>query len=143
MPAPVAHALTEALVGCLCRAEKREADWNFNFGGGKNIAVSVPWRVVTTDGIAYGDEDDGQWFGLSAPVQGEARTNELLAGRSVVGVAVDEPTADLCVTFDDGTRLDLFNNSCGYEGWRVLIFKGQDEIEIVALGGGGLWSNVG
>jgi hypothetical protein len=134
--------LAEALTGRQCCAQKREADWNFNFGEHADIAANVPWRVVTTDGIAHSDEDDGQLFGLSAPVQGEARTNDLLTGRSVVGVEVDEQTADLRVTFDDGSRLDLFNNSSGYEGWHATVHSGQDEVKIVALGGGQLWSNV-
>jgi len=80
-----------------CHVQRREFDWSFQFGEHLNIAVSVPWRVVTGDGIAHGDKDDGQWFGLAQPVDGEARTNELLQGQRVVGVELDEKTADLRV----------------------------------------------
>ena len=78
-----ASTLAAALRGRECRITRREADWNFDFGEGLNIAACVPWRVVTAEGIAHGDEDDGKWFGLSKPVDGAARTNELLRGQKV------------------------------------------------------------
>lgn len=116
MQSPAA-TLSAALLGRECRASRREADWNFDFGERLSIAASVPWRVVTADGIAHGDEDDGQRFRLPGPVDGEARVNALLSGQKVRQVKVDEQTADLRVDFDGGTRLDLFSNSSAYEGW--------------------------
>ena len=80
------------------------------------------------DGISHGDEDDGQWFGLPEPVNGEARTNELLQGKRVVGVELDEQTADLRIVFDDGVRLDFFNNSSGYEGWQAAVPAGRRRV---------------
>jgi hypothetical protein len=132
-----AETLASALHERHCRVTRREADWSFDFGEGLNIAAAVPWRVVTSDGIAHGVEDDGQWFGLGQPVDGEARTNELLNGQKVVGVEVDAQTADLRVIFDGGARLDFFNNSSGYEGWQAAV-GGQDGLTVIALGGGGL-----
>ena len=118
MQSPAA-TLAAALQGRECRIRRREADWSFDFGERLKIAASVPWRVVTADGIAHGDQDDGQWFGLAEPVDGEARTSKLLQGQKVVGVELDAQTADLRLTFDGGARLDLFNNSSGYEGWQA------------------------
>ncbi len=132
-----AEILAAALHDQDCRVTRREADWSFDFGQGLNISASVPWRVVTAEGIAHGVEDDGQWFGLAQPVDGEARTNELLQGQKVVGVEVDAQTADLRVVFNGGTRLDFFNNSSGYEGWQAVV-GGQDGLTVIALGGGGL-----
>ena len=136
MQSPAA-TLAAALHKRECRVTRREADWSFDFGEGLNIAASVPWRVVTSDGIAHGVEDDGQWFGLGQPVDGDARTNELLQGQKVVGVEVDALTADLRVIFDGGARLDFFNNSSGYEGWQAAV-GGRDGLTVIALGGGGL-----
>ncbi|WP_332773183.1 hypothetical protein [Phenylobacterium sp.] len=133
-----ASTLAAALSGRECRVTRREADWSFDFGERLNLAVSVPWRVVTADGIAHGDEDDGQWFGLAKPVDGEARTNELLRGQKVVGVELDGQTADLRVVFDGGARLDFFNNSSGYEGWLASVPTGDKMLTVVALGGGGV-----
>lgn len=133
-----ASSLAAALQGCGCRVTKRDADWSFDFGDSLNIAVSVPWRVVTGEGIAHGDRDDGQWFGLPERVDGEARTNGLLQGKKVVGVDLDPQTADLRLVFDGGTRLDFFNNSSGYEGWLASVPADGKELTVVALGGGGL-----
>ena len=133
-----AAVLAAALRGRECRVIKREADWSFDFGEGFNIASSVPWRVVTADGIAHGHEDDGQWFGLPEPVDGEERTNDLLRGRKVAEVELDEQTADLRLTFEEGVRLDLFNQSSGYEGWQASIPDGDKNISLIAVGGGRL-----
>lgn len=133
-----AATLSAALLGRECRVTRREADWSFDFGERLNIAASVPWRVVTADGIAHGLEDDGQWFGLDQPVNGEARTNELLEGQKVVGVELDDQTADLRLIFDGGARLDFFNNSSGYENWQASVPAGGKEITVIALGGGQL-----
>jgi hypothetical protein len=137
MQSPAA-TLAAALVGRECRVTRREADWSFDFGERRNIASSDPWRVVTVEGIAHGDEDDGQWFGLAQPVDGEARTNELLQGQKVVAVELDKQTADLQVIFDGGARLDFFNNSAGYEGWQASVPAGGKELTVIALGGGRL-----
>jgi hypothetical protein len=94
--------------------------------------------VVTVDGIAHGVEDDGQWFGLAQPVDGEARANDLLHGQKVVGVELDGQTADLRLVFDGGARLDFFNNSSSYEGWQASVPAGGKGLTLIALGGGEL-----
>jgi hypothetical protein len=137
MQSPAA-TLSTALLGREGRVSRFEADWSFDFGERLNIAASVPWRVVTADGIAHGVEDDGQWFGLTQPVDGEARTNDLLQGQKVVAVELDGQTADLRIMFDGGARLDFFNNSSGYEGWQASVPAGDKELTVIALGGGRL-----
>lgn len=137
MQSPAA-TLSAALRGRDCCARRREADWCFDFGKRLNIAASVPWRVVTAEGVSLGDEDDGQWFGLPQPVDGEARVNALLHGQKVLGLELDEQTADLRILFDGGARLDFFNNSSGYEGWQASVPIDGKELTFIALGGGGL-----
>ncbi len=131
-----ASVLTAALHGRKCRVQRREADWSFDFDEGLKIAASVPWRIVTKDGIAHGDEDDGQWFGLSKPVDGEVRANELLRGQKIDAVELATDTADLRLVFDGGARLDFFNNSSGYEGWQAAVPAGGKELTVIAVGGG-------
>ncbi|MBX7495344.1 hypothetical protein K3172_05690 [Qipengyuania sp. 6B39] len=131
-------ALSAALRGREVRVFRREADWGFDFGERLHIAASVPWRIVTGDGIAHGDEDDGQQFGLPQRIDGEARVNTLLSGQRVSKVEVDGETADLRVVFDGGARLDFFNNSSGYEGWQASVPVGEEVLTVVALGGGEL-----
>ena len=138
MAAATSSVLGNLLFGRLCKVTKREFDWNFNFGEGLSITASVPWRIVTPDGIAHADRDDGQWFGLPQPVDGEARANSLLSERRVAGVEADELTGDLRIDFGDGVRLDLFNNSSGYEGWQADLTRDDaPSLTIIAMGGGG------
>src|SRR5689334_9731729 len=69
-----AEILLGALKGRSCRVVRREADWTLDFGDGHTISVAAPWRLVTAEGIAFGDEDHGHQFGLPAPVDGPTRT---------------------------------------------------------------------
>lgn len=129
--------IASALQGQECRVTRREYDWSFDFGERLSIAVPTWWRVVTSNGIAHASEDDGQWFGLSAPVDGEVRTNELLRGQKVIAVDIDQLTADLRIMFDGGIRLDVLNNSSGYEGW-IATVRGRDGLTVAVIDGGKL-----
>jgi hypothetical protein len=134
--------LEQLLLGRRCEVQKREFDWNFYFGEGVSVTVGTPWRIVTSTGIAHGDEDDSQRFGLPQPVDGEARANQLLGERRVISVKADELTADLTVVFDGDVRLDLFNHSSGYEGWQATLSPNAGSPMLIAKGGGGfsVWS---
>ena len=46
---------------------------------------------------------------------------------------IDEATGDLRIAFEGGTRVDIFNNSVGYEGWQ---FTNESGLQLIALGGG-------
>ena len=126
----------QAFVGAECTVVKREHDWDFGFGDGLGLAVAVPWRIVVPDGIAHAEPDDGQLFGLKEPINGERRTNELLRGHRVEQIEIDLVTADICIRFDDGLRLDVFNNSSGYEGWTGTLGTGIDHLMVIGQGGG-------
>jgi hypothetical protein len=135
------ETLSANFQGRVCQVTRREFDWNFHFGDSLNVDAPAPWRVVTADGIAHSADDDGEWFGLPQPVDGERRTNDLLQGQRVVRVELDEQTADLRLVFDGGARLDFFNNSAGYEGWGAEVRKNGQRVRIQALGGGKLTTN--
>lgn len=124
-----ASALKQELLGSTCRVERREADWLFWFGDSRSISVECRWRIVSSEGIALTDEDDGQQFGLPAPIDAEARANALLSGAEIMSADLALTTADLALSFSNGHRLQLINNSSGYEAWNVG--------RIIALGGGG------
>lgn len=128
--------LLRAFVGRTCTVERQENGWAFAFGEGAGLGVSVPWRIVTDAGIAFADTDDHQQFGLPQPVDGQARSNELLAGRRVVSFDVDAKTADIRIAFEGDVRLEMFNNSSGYEGWSAAVQKDGRTISVIGLGGG-------
>lgn len=142
MGTDLTKAIDEVMNGCLCRAARLENGWSFAFskdgkrGGG--MFISAPWRIVSGNGIAHAAEDDGQWFGLPEPVDGEAKTNGLLEGKRVRSFAVDPITADLRVEFDDGVRLDVFANSAGYESWNASFDMADVEVTLIGGGGGDL-----
>lgn len=108
------------------------AEWVFGFSGGLSLRVAAPWRVCRGEVIAVGWQDDGQSFGLPAPVDARARVTALLQGRRVRSAQLG-PHADLSVDFDGIATLDVFNASSGYEGWQL---NGPAAAYVIAQGGG-------
>lgn len=135
-----ATAFEVALTGRVCTVERREADWWIDFPAHAGIAVGCHWRLVSPDSIMVTDEDDGQIFGLPRPVDAAARANDLLARATVTSVRIDRLTADLCVFFSNGFRLDILNNSCGYEGWQAYLDGRTGLPSFIGMGGGVLAS---
>jgi hypothetical protein len=126
----------KAYRGCVCTIQRREHDWVFRFGDSDGITVTAPWRIIQGGRIAHAREDDGQRFGLPQPVDGEARANGLLEGRWVEYIELDRVTADLRLHFDGQTRIDIFNDSSGYEGWQAGFRTDSDAVLIIGMGGG-------
>lgn len=136
MNADLFPQLEKKLLGRQCEIARREADWVINLVGGGSIALPIPWRIVADGRIVFANEDDGQQFGLTAPVDEEARTNDLIASRSITRMSIDSQTADLTIHFGDAVRLDSFNNSSGYEGWHISLPPENGGMTVIALGGG-------
>lgn len=134
----LAPALEAALLGRNCRVLRREADWAFDFQNDTGLTVECHWRLVSLDGIVLTDEDDGQQFGLPEPVDAEIKANALLAGAHISAASIDRITADLCLRFSNDLRLDLVNNSSGYEGWQASFSHAGGDATVVAMGGGRL-----
>jgi hypothetical protein len=126
----------KAYQDCSCTIQRRDYDWVFVFGDRRTITVVAPWRIVQNGRIAHAMQDDRQKFGLPAPVDGEARANGLLEGRRAEHLELDLVTADLRVFFDGETRIDVFNDSSGYEGWQATFPVDGDGVVIIGLGGG-------
>ena len=124
------------VVGLRCRAVRRDPHaWHFSLGADAGLVAECPWRIIARAGIALGSVDDHQQFGLPAPVDAEAVAGELLGGREVIAAEVRAESADLVLTFEGERRLELFNNSSGYEGWTL---KDSDGRQVIAQGGGTL-----
>lgn len=135
----LAQRLAISITGSACQVHRREADWSFCFGPDVSLAVSVPWRIVSDAGIVLGGEDDGHQFGLPKPLDAEALANRLLSDAKVKQLDADELTADLRIVFEGGVRLDIFNNSAGYEGWQAYLPPSEHEGNmVIGMGGGGL-----
>ena len=85
--------------------------------------------------LRFGGVDDGQQFGLLAPLDGVKGTERLLSASRVSLVEIREGCSDLSLTFQNGVRLEAFNGSSGYEGWTC---SGKGGAAVVAQGGGNL-----
>ncbi len=124
------------LIGRSCVIGRREHDWTFDLCEGVGLAVSAPWRIVFDGRIAFASEDDGQMFGLKSPVDGEAEARKLVGDKAITAAALDKETADLVLYFDAATRIDVFNNSMGYEGWQASYGIHDKRWSLIAMGGG-------
>jgi hypothetical protein len=115
---------------------RRENDWNFRFDKVGELAVDSPWRIIASGRIAHADEDDGQKFGLPAPVNGVERAMGLLSGKKIASVEISPASGDLRIQFDGATFLEIFNNSSGYEGWHAIVRGSGKRAHVIAQGGG-------
>ena len=59
---------------------------------------------------------------------------QLISGTPLKQLAVTEKTGDIVLDFESGTRLEVFNDSGGYEGWNCVTSSG---FQLIGMGGGG------
>jgi len=130
-------ALTQLQTRLLQRIHRDDEaqQWVFDFGEGHVLQVSSPWRLLVKSRIMVGSLDDGQVFGLSEAVDAGNTVSDVTRNRIVKTATVSDITADLSIDFGDDIRLEVFNNSAGYEGWVLNVPDGR---ALVAVGGGGL-----
>lgn len=99
--------------------------------GGYHLCISSLWRLLSDGRLKLTSNDDGQQFGLPAPVQAIPELAAVIVGRRVASVRVTEGTADLTISLGDSV-LEVISDSSGYEAWQVDGPKGT-----VAVGQGG------
>jgi hypothetical protein len=109
-----------------------EGVWHFAFPAA-DLNVSCPWRLIDAGAIVLSGSDHRQKFGLPHPVNVCTETVRILNGKTVENACIDEITADPRITLSGGTRIDVFNNSGGYEGWQ---FGDRNGLNLIAQGGG-------
>ena len=107
-------------------------EWVFVFSGGVGLRVSAPWRIVAHGQIALGWQDDGHSFGLQMPIDATERLGALIHGRRIASASVSL-SGDLAIDFGGDSTLEIFNASCGYEGWQL---QGPGQRWTIAQGGG-------
>jgi hypothetical protein len=72
-------------------------------------------------------------FGLKAPYDACAEVMEFLAGRKIVAADLDTTIGDITITFEGNRKLEVINDSTGYEGWTLMA---PDKYMLVAASGG-------
>jgi hypothetical protein len=129
-----------AVLGLRCSNVDRPSDWlwSFTFGSGDRMAtlnIECPWRLVVDGSIVFGNRDHAQRFGHYAPLDGPRHCSRLLSGQTVNDVQVRSEVGDISLVFENDARLEVFNDSSGYEGWSFTVKGGKT---LTALGGGKL-----
>jgi hypothetical protein len=124
----------------LVRTERGDYDWVFHFTDDAFLRVACPWRIVQSGGIALGDCDDAQKFGLPEPVDAARTSEQIFLNRAITAVKLRDDTGDIAIHFGDRAYLEVLNTSSGYEGWQ---FGATNGLMVVATGGGelALWEN--
>jgi Family of unknown function (DUF6188) len=108
---------------------------NFTFEFDEAIlAVECLWRIKIDSRVTLTSRDHRQQFGLPAPVDAHAEAMSRLKDRRVIEVRLDERSADLTLEFEGGLRLEVLNDSSGYEPWNLRA----PGVHLVGLGGGGI-----
>ncbi len=113
---------------------RREWDWVITLDAGTSIVVACLWRLVESGRIRRTSDDDGQQFGLPAPVDAAAEVNRLLVGAVVTEVRLQLGLLDLELGFSTGHTFQIIPDSAGYESWNVSHGGKQ----YIAVGGGNL-----
>lgn len=113
---------------------RREYDWVAVFDRDAKIVIECLWRLVQSDRIQVTSEDDGQQFGLPAPLDAAAEVNARIAEAAVEAVEVRQGLLDLTLHFSAGHTLQIVPDSSGYEAWNVSNGSKQ----FIAIGGGEL-----
>jgi hypothetical protein len=109
--------------------------WDFQFQGGGSISAECPWRILKDGHIVVSNEDHGQQYGLTEPIDAGHSATEMLVSNRISEVKVHAGTADLIVSFDQSKQLQILPISSGYESWQVNDLNGNS---IIAQGGGNI-----
>jgi hypothetical protein len=111
---------------------ERPNSWWFRFDDRGAIRADTFWRLIAAGRIHVTSEDHGQLFGLTEPVDSAVKAAEAVSS-AVVQLAGATDSGDLVLHFDNGSRLEIFSTSSGYESWSVFYPSGD---EAIGLGGG-------
>lgn len=108
--------------------------WQFTLEGGSTLTIECPWRIVTGDAITLSGDDYGQSFGLPAPKE-RGDFCKLLGHRAIDAAEIAPGTGDIALLLDNGSRIEVWCNSSGYENWQLNT---SDGVVFVAAGSSGV-----
>jgi hypothetical protein len=114
--------------------ERRDYDWVVTFGPEMKLTIECLWRLLENQRIRFASTDEGQRFGLPAPVNAAAEVNQRIAGKQIVSVDLREGTLDLTLGLSTGHAFQILPESSGYEAWQAQFRTAM----FVAVGGGNL-----
>lgn len=114
--------------------ERRDYDWAFCFDNDASLVVHCLWRILEGGRIRFTSNDDGQKFGLPAPVDLEGEINSRLANTTIDDVQLITGVLDLTIHFGKHYSVQVVPDSSGYESWDLC----HKDHRFIATGGGNL-----
>jgi hypothetical protein len=90
----------------------------FQFGLAAAV-VACPWRLLENDRLVLGRSDFGNLLRGGQPVDVAHDAFALLKDRPVVGGRIDMSLGDFVIEFQDGVRLEVFNDASSNESWKM------------------------
>lgn len=124
-------------VGRTCSSVERDGhSWSFTFEEAGRITATCPWRIAKGNRFVLARDDDGQRFGLPAPVDAAQQALTMLNSK-ISRVQLEDDTADLLIEFGGEATLQFWNDSSGYEGWQASIVSTKGTTVVIGMGGGG------
>ncbi len=124
--------LSAALQSTSCRRVSLDGEWYFSFENEAVLRAGCLWRLVVKQRVVLSSRDHGQIFGLKSPIDAAQEAMRILAGKQVTAVVLETGTADVKIQLADGTKLELLNDSSGYEPWGFS----SKAVTLVATAGG-------
>jgi hypothetical protein len=112
----------------------REHDWVATFDGKTTLVIACLWRLIENGRVRFTSQDEGQWFGLPAPVDAAAEVTSRIVGALIEAVELRDGTLDLEIRLSSGHALQIIPDSSGYEAWNLSGHNSQ----FIAVGGGNL-----
>lgn len=107
------------------------SDWELRFDDDARLVVACLWRLLEDGRIRITSCDEGQKFGLPAPIDAARGLNSLIAGAKVESINLANHTLDLTLKFNPNHTLQIIPNSSGYEAWQLYHKNAQ----FIAVGG--------
>jgi hypothetical protein len=129
-PHPAADLVSRVCGRTVLSLTRREHDWGLLLDGETQIVIGCLWRLLEADRVRLTSQDDGQRFGLPAPVDAAGEATLRISGHRVSRAELRAGTLDL----DDGAVFQIIPDSAGYEAWQICGPMGK----VIATGGGGL-----
>ena len=133
--------LESVLVGTELASLVRLGDhcWQIGLHDHCTITTDSLWRLLGPSGIIVTSEDEGQRFGLPAPINVcELVMGSITTRMAVKALSISPVTADLRLDFGQGVILEIVSSSCGYEAWSLRSDINGDILELIAGGSGRL-----
>jgi hypothetical protein len=108
------------------RVEKFEGNagaWTIHFGDVR-LNIGCPWRLFVQGSLKFCSSDHKQKFGLPQPFDAESEASKILQSKTLQDFSIAKSTTDLVLDFEDTVKVELLQNSSGYEAWNFSGPKG-------------------